>query len=118
MQEVEEMRASSPLFPPGATVEWKATVSRQQPAQCGIQTAATTDLAVAAAEMSRLRRLLGMAADVIQRTNGLHDEGFVKALREAAGMPLVPVLSEGQAPNGSQHRVRVEPTEGEAIPGP
>ncbi len=74
-----------------------------------------TDPVVATAEMSRLRRLLGMAADVIQSTIGSHDEGFVNALREAAGMPLP--LAEVRGPNASQGQVRVEPTEEAASPG-
>src|SRR5262249_28943952 len=97
---VEDLRASGPLFPPGATVEWKETVSRQQAAQCAFQ----TNPGALAAELARLRRLLGMAAQVIHDANMPHDAAFVNALREAAGLPLLSVPCEDHAPNNMAPR--------------
>ena len=93
------MRAPGPLVPPMATVEWKETVSRQQPTQCAFETDATADSGALAAELARLRRLLGMAAQVIRDANVPHDAGFVNALLEAAGMPLLALSGEDHAPN-------------------
>lgn len=86
------MRAPGPLFPPRATVGWKETVARQRPPQCAFETAL-------AAELARLRRLLGMAAQVIRDANVPLDAGFLDALREAAGMPLLAMSSEHHAPD-------------------
>ena len=46
-----------------------------------------------AAELSRLRRLLGMAVDALGDTNGPYDASFIDALHEGAGMPLLGVTA-------------------------
>jgi len=49
------------------------------------------DPVLLAAEVSRLRGLLGMAVEALQSTNGSHCTGFIDALREAAGVAAIEV---------------------------
>ena len=46
------------------------------PPQCGIGAVDVAAPAALAAELSRLRGLLGMAADALRNTNGPHDAGL------------------------------------------